>query len=399
LNSSSTRTKILQQREWDFVIIGAGPAGALAAHQLAQYSESVLLLDKTHFPRYKVCGCCINSSAQAALAEAGVLSILSENKAVPLNTLLLSDGAEKATIRVGNRLSISRLSFDQKLIEAACLAGARFCDRLSARVLNFKEGSCTIKLNDGMNETESEVEAKIVLVADGLNGHALDLHAQFAADVDSGAHIGAGIVLAEHDGGERDYARGIIYMACGEGGYVGLVRLEDNRLDIAAAFAPEFVQQTGGPGAAALQLLQANRMPVPEGLTTGHWTGTQRLSRRRPQVGGWRMLVIGDASGYPEPFTGEGIGWALWSGLLSARLAVDGLEHWSDELGARWSALHQQFQRQQKRSGLIGRILRNKLLRHGLVSALARNSFLASNIVQFATRSNLSQLALRSLRS
>ncbi len=51
------------QLPWDVVIIGAGPAGSMAAIQLRKHGVSVLLADKSEHPRYKVCGCCLNGEA------------------------------------------------------------------------------------------------------------------------------------------------------------------------------------------------------------------------------------------------------------------------------------------------------------------------------------------------
>ena len=55
--------------EWDAVIIGAGPAGAMAAHELARAGHSVLLIEKSKWPRWKVCGCCLNLNALDALGH------------------------------------------------------------------------------------------------------------------------------------------------------------------------------------------------------------------------------------------------------------------------------------------------------------------------------------------
>src|SRR5437762_947004 len=49
-----------ERRVWDVVVVGAGPAGAAAARELARRSVSVLLVDKAVFPRWKVCGSCLN---------------------------------------------------------------------------------------------------------------------------------------------------------------------------------------------------------------------------------------------------------------------------------------------------------------------------------------------------
>ncbi len=57
---------------WDAVVVGAGPAGALAAHQLAVGGARVLLVEKKRFPRWKVCGACLNGQALAVLDSTGL---------------------------------------------------------------------------------------------------------------------------------------------------------------------------------------------------------------------------------------------------------------------------------------------------------------------------------------
>src|SRR5262249_19506522 len=59
-------------RRWDAAIVGAGPAGAVAASTLARSGWSVLLVDRASFPRGKVCGCCLGGAALDALEQAGV---------------------------------------------------------------------------------------------------------------------------------------------------------------------------------------------------------------------------------------------------------------------------------------------------------------------------------------
>ena len=58
--------------DYDAVVIGAGPAGGVAALGLARAGRRVLLVDKQRFPRPKVCGCCLNASALATLRRVGV---------------------------------------------------------------------------------------------------------------------------------------------------------------------------------------------------------------------------------------------------------------------------------------------------------------------------------------
>ncbi len=57
-------------RLWDVLVVGAGVAGAMAAHGAAQRGLSVMLIDKAAFPRGKACGCCLNQAAVKLLEEA-----------------------------------------------------------------------------------------------------------------------------------------------------------------------------------------------------------------------------------------------------------------------------------------------------------------------------------------
>ena len=83
----------------------------------------------------------------------------------------------------------------------------------------------------------------MVLAADGLGGALLARAGLTEAPAEPGSRMGAGVVLT-WDG--PFYEPGTVYMACGRAGYVGLVRLEDGRLDVAAALdAPAVRAPTG----------------------------------------------------------------------------------------------------------------------------------------------------------
>ena len=62
-------------QKWDALVIGAGPAGALAARQAALSGKRVLLVDSKSFPRPKVCGACLNGQALVVLQSVGLGSV------------------------------------------------------------------------------------------------------------------------------------------------------------------------------------------------------------------------------------------------------------------------------------------------------------------------------------
>src|SRR5207237_9932770 len=116
---------------------------------------------------------------------------------------------------------------------------------------------------------ERRTRGAVVLAADGLGGKLLARAGLTAAPPEPAARLGAGVVLAD---GPAFYGAGTVYMACGGGGYVGLVRLEDGRLDVAAALDTGFVRSNGGPGAAAASILGAVGWPAD--VADADWRGT-----------------------------------------------------------------------------------------------------------------------------
>jgi len=195
-------------------------------------------------------------------------------------------------------------------------------------------------LSDG--NSCGQASASVVLVADGLGGRSLralgdDVGRVRVADA---SRVGGAVMVDDACG---FYAPGTIHMACGDGGYVGLVRLEDGRLNVAAALDTELVRNVGGMAPAVAGIVEQCRWPAVDCLATSPWRGTPRLSRQRLDPGGRRLFVLGDAAGYVEPFTGEGIAWSLASALAVTPLASRAVAGWSPELGDMWSRRYRQI--------------------------------------------------------
>ncbi len=88
---------------WDAIVIGAGPAGALAARELAGKGVRVLLVEKRRFPRGKVCGGCLNGRALSILDSVGLGSLVAGSGGVPLGGLQLHFRGRLASIRLAGR--------------------------------------------------------------------------------------------------------------------------------------------------------------------------------------------------------------------------------------------------------------------------------------------------------
>lgn len=353
---------------YDAAVIGAGPAGALAARQIARLGGSVLLVDKAAFPRDKVCGCCINGAALATLRSVGLGGLCDECGAIALRTLALSAGGRTAQVPLPPGVALSRRRFDAALVREAVRCGVTFRDGCSAALITGGPGP-SLRLRTGVRD--SQVDAGAVVVADGLGGRFLEGIEAFKARASPTSRMGCGTTI---DASMRiePGVRGGIHMHCGEGGYVGLVRLEDGRTDVAAAFDVEYIRRMGGPGWAAAGVLEASANVDASWLVGASWRGTPALTRRRRCVAAGGIFVVGDAAGYVEPFTGEGIAWALASGAAVADVAwMAARSGWSPHLARAWSRRHaRRVRRRQLPCRLIAAGLRHPGLTRAAVAGL-----------------------------
>lgn len=349
---------------WDVAIIGSGPSGATAARELALRGSKVLLLDKAEFPRAKVCGCCLNAEALQALSDAGIDEITSYGK--PLTDLKPCVAGSSCRIQLPSSMVLSREVLDQLLISKAIDTGVQFLCNVTALIGPVQN---ELRLLTASNQQDSfELQARLVLVADGLSGRALALCDEFTVVEAPDSRVGAGVILAS---APEYYQSETIFMACGAGGYVGLVRLEDDRLDVAAAFDREFLRSNKHPGLAAQEILRQSGLPMISELAELPWRGTSALTRRRVNVAAERIFVIGDAAAYVEPFTGQGIAWAISSANAVVSFALEALSGWELALIERWNRKHRQLiVKRQSLSQFISAQLRKPKLLKTAVAAL-----------------------------
>jgi 2-polyprenyl-6-methoxyphenol hydroxylase-like FAD-dependent oxidoreductase len=362
-------------RRWDCVVVGAGPAGALAAREVARRGASVLLVDKVSFPRYKVCGCCLNSRSLRLLESVELGTLMERLGAIPLTHVRLGARRAQATVALPAGAAASREAFDAALVDAATAEGADFLPETSASLQPATAGAAhrEVRLRHGGNETI--VECRLVLAANGLGGRLEGPPANSngalpaACPWSPGSRVGAGSIA---DDAPRNYEPQTIYMACGAAGYVGLVRIEDGRLDIAAAFDALAVKAAGGAGALANLIIAGAGFAEVPGLADLTWKGTPYLTRSAPQLAGDRVFTLGDAAGYIEPFTGEGIAWALLSATLVAPLALRAIRQWDPALTTHWTAVyHRRVTHRQTICRISAAVLRRPALTRVVVGVLS----------------------------
>ena len=175
-------------------------------------------------------------------------------------------------------------------------------------------------------------------------------------------------------------------MAVESFGYCGVVLLEDGRVDIAAAVDTSAVSQASPTDLLQTLLAKTGLGPLP--LHTVRVRGTPPLTHRRRLTQG-RVFRVGDAACYVEPFTGEGIGWALTSGRLAGEaLAVSAIGERLDHVAA--ARLYERQSASElagsfRRCGLIAKAVRSPRLMRAAVGGLRLAPLAGGPLVRLAT--------------
>jgi len=311
---------------WACIVVGAGPAGAATSLRLARGGLRVLLVDRDDMPRGKVCGCCLSPVALGELARLALP--FAAGVPIPLATLALSSGGWTARVAVGGGGVLSRETLDTEIVEAAVAAGVDWLPGVDVVSVTRDGIAVSVTLRSVVDGAVATIGADRCVLATGLVDRVrgdtnVDAIQQRRGPGAAGKRclIGLGTKLPADC---VDLPPGELRMMVGRQGYCGIVRLEDGRIDVAAAIDRAAVRGGGGAAGAVLAVLgstpAALSQRLADALHAARYTATPPLTRRfPPSAEGGRILRVGDAAAYVEPFTGEGIGWAL----ASARIAAD----------------------------------------------------------------------------
>ena len=366
----------------DVLVVGAGPAGTLAAYGIAREGASVLLVDRSPFPRSKVCGCCVNARALELLATHGLRDRVEAMHPHRYGTLQVTAGGVRATVAIPEGISIARDKFDGAMAQAATAAGAIFRDRtVASSIERPRRGTPSPQhritlTTDG--HASSLVTCRVLIAADGLGG-AVTRAVAGSERIAHASRIGAGAVVDDPPFTCDD---GCINMVVGRHGYVGIVRLEDGRWNLAAALDPSAVKHVRDVGIVVNGVLTDAGCPASEVITRATWRGTVSLSRRPSRVADTAAFVVGDAAGYVEPFTGDGIAAALESGALAVPFALRAIHGWNDHLASEWTQVLTRHRARQRRLTTIAAwTLRRPALARHVLRVLARVPSLATPVI------------------
>jgi geranylgeranyl reductase family protein len=293
---------------FDALVVGAGPAGSLAAYRLASAGASVLLADKAHFPRDKPCGGGLTTRA-VRLLPFSVEPVVED--VVDRFEFRLRYGSkfERASAGAPLCLMTQRRRLDAYLAEQAAAAGAAFRDGVKVSAVEARE--------DGVSATVggSRVEAAVLIGADGANGvtaRTLGLGGDYAYGVAFEGNIPYGPASETRYRGRLVLELGIV-----PGGY-GWVFPKGDHVNVGIggweSEGPRLrgllrsVCEAHGLDDAPISELRGHRLP---------------LRRRDSRIARGRAALVGDAAGLVDPLTGDGMYEAFYSAKHASEAVLD----------------------------------------------------------------------------
>ena len=308
----------------EVVVVGAGPAGAVTAALLAAHGRDVLVLDRAGFPREKACAEYLSPGVVDALDRVGALGAVSAAGAArpkglrivrPKQTFDASYYDEERRPR--SALGVPRPILDAALLDRARAAGARVRERVHV-VAARPDGGGLTSVRVRSHGREERLSARFLVAADGLRSTVAR-----ALELDTPARWPRRLgLVARYRGGLR-LARAEMHVS--HDSYCGLAPVGDGLLTVSLVVPLGAKTADESTTAFFERRLDAfpGVAPALEGATrVTPIRGAAPLAHRVRRVAGPGFLLVGDAAGFLDPFTGEGV----YRAIRGAELAADAAE-------------------------------------------------------------------------
>lgn len=340
----------------EVAIVGGGPAGAALAARLAAAGREVVVLERAPRWRWRASGVFASPAAMAALRRSGLDESFLRTLARPIPAMRVETSAGASfRLTYGAELGgppavgFDRSGLDPALLDLARSNGADVRAGVTVTAADLPTGTLTVRPQDGV---KSRVRASVVVGADGLRS-TVARAAGVARPVWLGARVGLTYHLEDPHGGTARDAR----MRVIRDGYVGVAPVPGDRVNVGIVLGASWHSALARDGAEAVTCSIVERIPVtgddPAGWRFGRRSDTiagasplgHRVTRRAGFANdrGVAWLLVGDAAGFLDPFTGEGLHRALVSAELAARAILAGETRRAAALGAYERAMHRRF--------------------------------------------------------
>jgi menaquinone-9 beta-reductase len=325
----------------DVIVVGAGPAGSATAYYLAAAGLDVLVLEKSRFPREKVCGDGLTPRAVKALTGMGVpigesdgwlrnkgLRIIGGGGRIELDWPELSSYPGYGLVR-------RRRDFDETLARHAQKAGARLAEGtvVTGPLLDDRTGrvtGVTVQQAEDGQKLERNVRGRVVVAADGNSSRlSVALGLRKRDDRPLGVAVRSYYTSPRH---EDDYLEAWLDLWDGEKllpGYGWIFGMGDGTSNVGLGLL-NTSEAFGNIDYRALLRRWLAAMPPEWGLSEENRTEPVRgaalpMGFNRTPHYSRGLLLVGDSGGMVNPFNGEGIAYALEAGEIAARTVVQAL--------------------------------------------------------------------------
>ena len=329
--------------EADVIVVGAGPGGSAAAYHMARHGLRVLLLEKTEFPREKVCGDGLTPRAVRQLVRMGVDTSEKAGwrhnrglRVIGGGVRLELDWPELASFP-GYGLVRTRLDFDDLLAKRAVEAGALLKTgvNVTGPVLDADGRAIGVEAKVGPGKEPVQYRAPLVVAADGVSGK-LPLAMGLAKRDDR--PLGVAVRRYYHAPGWQgdDYLESWLELRSAQDpgkllpGYGWIFGLGEGRVNVGLGI----LNSSSAFGKTNYRSLLTDWLAT----TPEDWGMRDETNAEGPILGaalpmGFNrvphytrgMLLVGDSGGMVNPMNGEGIAYAMESGELAAEVAVQAL--------------------------------------------------------------------------
>jgi menaquinone-9 beta-reductase len=338
---------------FDVAIVGGGPAGSSCAAFCAAAGLRTAIFEREKFPREKVCGDCINPACWPILRRLGVASAvrdLPHGKLDRVEFIAISGQRVSVSLPAGDNaeIAVKRSLFDQLLLERARELGTTVFESATVTTLTPPDPRTDHwKISVG----DQVVESRTLVAADGRNSTVARLCGLLPRPAKERIALQTHLPLPVNFGDR-------VVLEFRPEGYSGQAPVGDAQLNLCLVSVPNQI--------ASLRGWAERRFDIP---STHSWRTITPLAREPISPAQPSLFFVGDSARVVEPFTGEGIYYALASGKLAAKAIVlrrDGGD--AGDVAVAYSAAHAQLYR--------GRSWINRLARAAVLSPRIGSAFL-----------------------
>ena len=340
---------------FDVAIVGGGPAGSSCAAFCAAAGLRTAIFEREKFPREKVCGDCINPACWPILRR---LEVADRVRTLPHGKLdrvdFIGIGGQRVSVALPSdenaEIAIKRSLFDNVLLERARELGAIVFEAATVTALTSPDPR---NEHWKMSVGEEVIKSRTLVAADGRNSSVARLCGLLPRTAKER------IALQTHIPIPPDFGDRVVLEFRPEG-YSGQAPVGEGQLNLCLVSVPKQI--------ASLRAWAEKRFDIPPNHS---WRTITPLTRESISPSQPSLFFVGDSARVVEPFTGEGIYYALASGELAAKaIALERDGGNAGDVAIAYSAAHSQLYR--------GRLWINRLARAAVLSPAVASIFLSA---------------------